>query len=314
MMDGWLKEAGILPDGVAHKDALTKRDFDASLWSRFEATQEGFRAERAAASGRVARLQRTALFCVAFLFACATALLLLSVESDASAPEEGKAAADVPVAPAEKPAWLTVVRPIRLFALEAPELIKTTANYDAIRSARGDGREDNLSFGSAARGDAPFMRVSIYRAGAEIADPAPLFVDLSRRAAKLGLAVAKVTPGEAMRSKFGEMETVEMRLKAEDVERSCLAFRRAVPGEALRISGWYCAPVGSFAGRAGLTCLIDRLALLSAGEDKALRDSFVAAERRRPVACGKTPYFATAGGPAVSVAIGQPRLRGTKAR
>ena len=57
-------------------------------------------------------------------------------------------------------------------------------------------------------------------------------------------------------------------------------------------------------------------ALLSAGEDTALRDSFVAAERRRPAACGKTPYFATAtaGGPAISAAIGQPRLRGTKAR
>jgi len=256
------------------------------------------------------------------IFACAAAMLLLAQESGARAPAEQRslaqeapsAAEEVPAAQ-QKPAWLPVIRPIHLFTLEAPQLIKAAANYDAIRSTVGDGREDNLSFGSAARIDALFMRVSVYRAGSEALDPAPFFVDLTRRAASVGLSVAKTTPSQPMKTKFGEMETAEVKLSTNDVPRSCLAFRRAILGESLRIAGWYCAPVGGFAGRAGLACLIDRLALLSAGEDHALRDSFVAAERRRPAVCGKSPLLAASTAEATLAQELKPaRLRGIKER
>jgi len=119
-----------------------------------------------------------------------------------------------------------------------------------------------------------------------------------------------VTPGEPMHSKFGEMETADIKLSGAGVERQCLAFRRAAPGEALRLTGWYCGPAGAFAGRAGLACLIDRLALLGAGEDSELRDGFAAAERRR-MACGKAPLLAQAAEPARA---SPPRLRGAKLR
>jgi hypothetical protein len=311
MLDRWLKAAGVEADGVAREGSQAERIFDASQWSEFDGSAEGLAPRRSHRHiGRSRRLQRLALFSLAMLFACATALLLLSAESGASSAEEQKAAS--PGMP-QKPAWLPVIRPIRLFALEAPELIKTAQNYDAIRSSSGDGREDNLSFGSAARGDAPFMRVSVYRTGSEAVDPVPFFVDLSRRAASVGLAVAKATPGEPMRSKFGEMETAEVKLQVNEVERNCLAFRHAITAENLRIAGWYCAPAGSFVGRAGLSCVVDRLALLSAGEDHALRDSFVAAERRRPAACGKGPLLAASAGSApLPQEIGPARLRGIK--
>ncbi|MFI5011022.1 MAG: hypothetical protein ACHQAY_01615 [Hyphomicrobiales bacterium] len=264
---------------------------------------------------KAAHLARPALLGVALLLACATALLILPGSSGASAPEEPKSAATRGSSSApEKPAWQRVIRPIRLLALESPELVKAAPDYDAVRSTKGDGREDILSFGSVARNDALFMRLAVYRAGSEAADPAPFFVDLARRAVSAGLAISKATPGEPMRTKFGDMETADVRLSMNGVERSCLAFRRAVSGEGLRLAGWYCAPAGGFAGRAGLSCLVDRLALISAGEDHVLRDGFVAAERRRP-ACGKAPLLAaSAGGAPLAQNTNPPRLRGIKTR
>jgi hypothetical protein len=319
MLDGWLREAGIRLDDTAHEQPKLEQNFDASKWSRFGGSG---RSERSASpssyhpgSRKAAKLQRLALFGVAFLFACATVLFVLSGESGAAPPEKPIATPPAGEAAPEKPAWIPVIRPIHLFALEAPELMKAAANYDAMRSTTSDGREDFLSFGSAARADAPFMRISVYRVGSEVKDPAPLFVDLSRRASTLGLAVGRTTPGEAMQTKFGDMEVVEAKLSANDVERSCFAFRRAVPGERLRLAGWYCPPAGSFAGKAGITCLIDRLSLLSAGEDNQLRESFVAAERRRPAGCGKGPLLAaSAGGAPLPVEISPTKLRGIRAR
>jgi hypothetical protein len=317
MLDGWLKEAGIGLDDVAPEGQAVERNFDASRWSEFGEPSRRRRSSSSSSyvpgSRKAAKLQRLALLGVGFLFACATAFFVLSGESGAMSKEQGATQPDA--AAPEKPAWVPVVRPIHLFALEAPELIKAMANYDAVRSTTGDGREDNLSFGSAARIDALFMRVSVYRLGSEANDPTPFFVDLSRRAAAVGLAVVKTTPGEAMPTKFGDMEAVETKLRMNEVERNCLAFRRAVPGEKLRVMGWYCVPAGSFAGRAGLSCLINRLALLSAGEDNILRDSFVAAERRRPAACGKGPLLAASAGTLpLPAEISPAKLRGIKAR
>jgi hypothetical protein len=260
--------------------------------------------------GKAARVVRSVLVGVTLLLACVTAALLLSNSGDAGLPEMTA----LKPTPALKPAWLPILRPIRLFALEAPELTKAAASYQAIRSTLGDGREDDLTFGSAAGTEAPFVRIAVYRSGSEASEPAPLAADLAQRAAAAGLVAGKAAPGEPIHSKFGEMQIVEVKLSQTELERSCLAFRRAVAGEALRIAGWYCAPVDGFAGRAGVSCLIDRLALISAGEDLALRDGFVAAERRR-VSCGKIPMLAASiASPPVAEGREPPRLRGIKLR
>jgi hypothetical protein len=313
MLDGWLKA------GITREGAGSKAPEPPSHWAAIG--NHGRKAQARLARTYLPELRTAALrfakpllFGAALLLACATALLLLPGRGGADAPDDRKAATPATPGGPEKPAWLPVVRPIRLFALEAPELIKAVASYDAIRSTAGDGREDSLSFGAAARLDALFMRLSVYRAGSEAADPAPFFVDLTRRVATAGLAVSKATQGEPIRTKFGDMEIAEMKLSMKGVERSCLAFRRAVPGESLRLGGWYCTPAGAFGGRAGLSCLIDRLALISAGEDNALRDGFVAAERRR-LACGKSPMLAASVASAASAQDpNPPRLRGLKPR
>ena len=253
----------------------------------------------------------------ALISCCATALLLLPARGGATMPEEPKIVArETAPAARETLSFVPIARPARLFALDFAELAKAGESYDALRSAVGDGREDRLQFGAAAHVHEPFMQIAVYRTGIEAVDPAPFFVDVSRRAAAAGLAVSKATPGEPMPSKFGEMENAEVKLSMDGVERSCVAFRRAVPGEALRLSGWYCPPAGELAPRAGLSCLVDRLELSAASEDKVLRDGFAAA-RARGTDCGKPPapvLAASVPAPPQFLKANAPRPRGTKAR
>jgi hypothetical protein len=321
MLDGWLKAVGIKLGRREREVSLIEAEAEAPHGSALAAIgrELGSNAEAPVRSRDFANLRKLSVIGAGGILACGAIFLLWPGESGARAPEGQRlAAASAPAlqpAPAlpQKPAFVPVIRPLHLFALEAPELIKAGANYDAIRATNGDGREDSLSFGTAARSDALFMQLSVYRVGTEVTEPTAFFVDITRRAASVGLAVAKATPGEVLHTKFGDMETAEMRLSVGEYERGCLAFRRAVPGESLRLAGWYCAPNGAFVGRAGLSCLIDRLALLSAGEDHVLRDGFVAAERRRP-SCGKAPLIAASASAAPPADVSPTRLRGPKGR
>jgi hypothetical protein len=265
------------------------------------------------------------LFGTAFICISSAALLLLPARGGATMPEEPKIASRE-ASPGDAPSWTRLPHPAPLFTLEAVELSKTQMSYEAMRSALGEGREDRLVFGAAARANEPFMEVSILRAGAEAGDAASFFVDLSRRAAAAGVAVAKATPGEPLPSKFGEMESAEARLSTNGAERSCLAFRRAVPGEALRLLGWYCPAEGARARAPELSCLIERLELSGTTEDKPLRDAFAAAQARRlgckapsapaSLSAGKPPTVisASAASMAPLLEARPPRPRGTKPR
>jgi len=229
----------------------------------------------------------------AFICISTAALFLLPARGGATMPDEPRIASRDA---SQAPSWTRISHPAQLFTLDAVELSKADKSYEAMRSTQGEGREDRLVFGAAARIGEPFMEIAILRSGAEASDDAPFFVDLSRRAAAAGVAVAKAAPGEPMPSKFGELESAEARLSANGAERSCLAFRRAVPGEALRILGWYCPPEGARARAPELSCLMERLELSGTTEeteDKTLRDAFAAAQARR-LGCGKPPPLSAA--------------------
>lgn len=263
----------------------------------------------------------------AFIGICAAALFLLPAPGGATMRDETRIAAREPSpSPHEEPSWTRIARPAPLFTLDAAEVSKTQESYEAMRSTLGEGREDRLVFGAPTRLDEPFIGISVSRTGVETGDEAPFFVGLSRRAAAAGVAVAKAAPGEPIESKFGEMESAEARLSTNGFERSCLAFRRAVPGEVLRILGWYCPSEGARARAPELSCLVDRLELSGATEDKALRDAFAAAQPRR-LACGKPTIGAALPASKTSVAISAsaasmaalleataPHSRGTKPR
>jgi hypothetical protein len=230
----------------------------------------------------------------AFICISTAALFLLPGRGGATMSEDPEVASrEASPAPPVPSSWTRIAHPAPLFTLDAAEFSKTDKSYEAMRSTQGEGREDRLVFGAAARIGEPFMEIAILRGGAEAGDDAPFFVDLSRRAAAAGVAVAKAAPGEPMPSKFGDMESAEARLSANGAERSCLAFRRAVPGEALRILGWYCPPEGARERAPELSCLMERLELSGTTEDKTLRDAFAAAQARR-LGCSKPPPLSAA--------------------
>ena len=266
------------------------------------------------------------LFGSAFICMLLAALLFLPARGGASMAEGPRLASREASPPSGTPSWSQIAHPTPLFSLDAAELSNTERTYEAVRSTFGNGREDRLVFGVASRADKIFMEVAISNSGNGAGDAAPFFVDLSRRAAAAGVAVAKASPGEPLLSRFGEMESAETRLSANGVERSCLAFRRAVPGEALRLLGWYCPPEGTHVLTSELSCLIDRLEISGNVEDEAVREAFASARARR-LECKALPAAASTvvgkGSPSISASAASmealletivPRPRGTKPR
>lgn len=61
------------------------------------------------------------------------------------------------------------------------------------------------------------------------------------------------------------------------------------------MAGFACGAPGRPLGRAALACAVDRIDLVSAGDDAALRAVFVAAERRTGATCLGGPSLAAVG-------------------
>ncbi len=196
---------------------------------------------------------------------------------------------EAPAPAVSRGAWLDIARPYQLYDLPAPQLSHESHAYAAHRHATGGGREDTLTFGRFAAEKRPFLRLSVYRHGAEERVDAPFFVAMARRAAQLGLSVSDVRLEQGQPTQFGEMEQAPLTLSdSKGSRQNCRGFRliRAEPG--LTLDGLACAAGSETMSAPSLACLLDRLELLSAGSDKPLRDFFGAAEARNVQACAET--------------------------
>lgn len=202
--------------------------------------------------------------------------------------------------PERPPAWAPVEKPFAMFNLEAPEIDRLPAYHVAARHSVGGGRDDVFTFG-AFEAQALHLRLSVYQPGGEAAAPSSFFVDLVRRAGEAGLAVRKSVVAGPLPTKFGTFEVADAILAEPGAERPCLAFRFLSQGPALRLSGWACGTAERPADRAMLACLIDRLALVAAREERALAAYFAKAELSRSPICAaphllaagsKSPWFA----------------------
>ena len=188
---------------------------------------------------------------------------------------------DGSVAPpkAAKPAWIEIAKPFRLFALEAPDWGREPTTYTAQRHREGGGRRDNLTFGTFGA-DQPWLHLTLYRAGSEETTEAPFFVDMARRAAPAGLAVAHMGKPTALSTRFGAFEAAEFTLEAHagtsGQGTQCLGFRLADP-KVMRIGGFACGAPGRPIDRARLTCTLDRIDLVAAGDDTEMRAFFTGA-------------------------------------
>ncbi len=187
------------------------------------------------------------------------------------------------------PAWIDIPRPFELFGLDVPHLPKSTLIYAARRHRTGGGRQDILTFGKLSGGDEPFIRLMLYRVGTEEAPQAPLFVELVRLTAAAGLSVTRSLTPEDLATRFGDFETADIDLVAgAGMPTPCLGFRGAGLDSSFRISGFACGAPARPLSLPALACLLDRLDLNSAGDDKALAGFFAATELRRDPICAGT--------------------------
>ncbi|UDL96431.1 hypothetical protein LGH83_09750 [Lichenihabitans sp. PAMC28606] len=231
------------------------------------------------------------------------ALPSLNASARGVEPEPAQAAAipasnpDVTAAiPNASRSWVEVNRPIPLFELAGSDFAKLPVVYAARRKPAGTGRQDMLRFGSFG-GEGPYLDLSITRLDGT-ADAAPgLFVDMARLAASSNLAVVRSGLATTMPTRFGDVSAADLSVARGTTIAPCLGFR-LVQGAAdtgpVAILGFACGTDAKPMDRHTLACVIDRIDLISAGDDVALRDFFVAAEQRRGQEC-VSPHLLAAG-------------------
>ncbi|WP_332680952.1 hypothetical protein [Bosea sp. (in: a-proteobacteria)] len=216
--------------------------------------------------------------------------------------------------------WINVTRPIALFGLETPELGRRTG-YEARRNQQGSQREDMLSFGEFGDGK-PFLALKfrVNREGEGQGAPAglsqPFVIALVRESAARGLSVGRSGAATPIETKFGLVETADIGLGDGTVNRACIGFRHLDGAAHLSFSGWWCGGEAKAPDRAQLTCMLDRIDLLSAGDDQELRAIFARTELNRRQGCS-VPRLAASGrkgswldadgkAPALKTASGKP--------
>lgn len=185
------------------------------------------------------------------------------------------------------PGWSEASRPHPAFAVSKLDLTDKTEAYSILRHPEG-GRRDILSW-AAASGDRPLAEIEIYRPGSEIdafADPA---AELATRMA--GGQGGEAEPAGVIDTKFGPVALLRLSGAAAD-RQACLGFTRTFASPAIRISGWSCQSQPAAAQRAFLGCTLNRLTLLSAGNDPRLAELFARAELKRDT-CSMTQAPAT---------------------
>ena len=224
------------------------------------------------------------------LIACAVALILsvalvFSLLTLPEAPLNGPVAAPHVV----KPAWIDIQKPFRLFALNAPEWGRDPV-YTAERHRDGGGRRDHLIFGTF--GTRAWLKVTLYRPGGEGADPTPFFADMARRAAPAELAIARMGQPKPLPTRLGSFDVADFTLAgtagASGQSTACLGFRSA-EGRVIEIGGFACGTPASPIDRARLACTLDRIDLISAGDDTELRAFFTGATGQLGAACSRPP-------------------------
>ena len=213
---------------------------------------------------------------------------LTGIVLDVAAMLVGPRRPEAPQAAAAAP-WTEVNHPFQLYALVGTDLAKLPLAYRARRNVVGGGRQDDLSFGDL-KGQAPYLHLFFYRPGAEAAEPLPFSSDLARLGIESDLAVGRSGAIGSLATRFGGFEVQDLRLADHRVSTPCLGFRLAPSrGAPLRIAGFLCGTAEKPVGRDVLGCVVDKIDLVSAGDDVALRRMFVEAERRRGPACAPAP-------------------------
>jgi len=177
--------------------------------------------------------------------------------------------------PADKPGWSTADRSHPAFAVSRLDSSDKTASYAILRHPEG-GRRDVMHWTGEA--DKPVAELEIYREGGEFDVTRPATADL---AVQMGLGDA--TPLEQaglIDTKFGPVALFRPTGTAE-AARACLGYLKRSEEPALQISGFSCQGDTLPARRAAIACTLNRLTLLTSGNEPKLAELFAHAELKR---------------------------------
>ncbi|AHY55830.1 hypothetical protein [Bradyrhizobium japonicum] len=209
---------------------------------------------------------------LARLFAYVGALVLFAILALAALDQLPSLRDDEPV---EKPGWSVADRSQPAFALSRLDSSEKTASYVILRHPEG-GRRDVMRWTGEA--DKPVAELEIYREGGEFDVALPATADL---AVHMGLGEA--TPLEQaglIDTKFGPVALFRPTGTAEGT-RACLGYLKRSEEPALQISGFSCQGDTLPARRAAIACTLNRLTLLTSGNEPKLAELFAHAELKR---------------------------------
>jgi hypothetical protein len=182
--------------------------------------------------------------------------------------------------PDKNPAWIEIARPVGSFALEAAELTGLEHQYNVRRHRVGGGRKDILTFGQADAGKS-YVRVELYRPGDEgMAEPDTLDATAAL-AGESGINAEIQESSGKLKTKFGMLPIVNMRVEGRNGWRNCIAVSGAWHDPRFGLVAWWCNEGAEMVNLGEFACVLDRTALMSAGGDERLAEFFARAELLR---------------------------------
>jgi hypothetical protein len=184
--------------------------------------------------------------------------------------------------PPVKAEWSAASRSYPAFAVSPLDPSAKTETYSILRHPEG-GRKDIFRWTGKDenKDERSVAELEIYRLGGEFDPEVPAAADL---AARMTQGAPELEPAGLVDSKFG-MVTLLRRAGDSEAASSCLGFIRRFEAPDLQISGWSCQGSGLPAQRAAIACTLNRLILLTSGNEPKLAEMFARAELRRG-SCG----------------------------
>jgi hypothetical protein len=182
---------------------------------------------------------------------------------------------DLSSEPAAQAGWSVATRSYPAFAVSQPEFIGKTDTYEILRHPLG-GRKDVIRWAGA--GEKPAAEVEIYRPGGELSQAEPAIAAIADRIGPSG--VHPLEAAGVVETKFGQVALLRLAGRTDDAS-ACLGFMKNLDNPALRISGWTCQGDSLPARRAAIGCMLNRLTLLTAGNEPKLAELFARAELKR---------------------------------
>ena len=201
--------------------------------------------------------------------------------------------------PAPKAGWSLALRSHPAFAVNSLDLSEKAETYEIFRHPEG-GRKDVLHWKAqgttegttqgTAQSEKLVAELEIYRPGGEFGPSDATGAEIAARMdpeGSGGLEAAGVID-----SKFGKVALLRLADTTDGAKgqaKSCLGFLKRLGDPTLQISGWTCQGDGLPARRAAIGCMLNRLTLLTAGNEPKLAELFARAELKRGSCAAATP-------------------------